>query len=121
MKIESNIYTRDIIQSPSQTPKQSADERSNKDLTTRFPHDDISSSHNHETDSEPFKGNKHSINSIVDRKQTSDLASVLNPEEERMLQNLFPDVGTNWGHDAYKTADYFSMDVARGNKLDLIS
>ncbi len=116
MKIESNNYTRDMINSLSpqrQNIKPEGAAVNPQKLAEK---------------TSPIQSNK--INKTVNTKQVNSieinlnnlpqkLDEVLNSDEKAMLQELFPVNGSKWGVDAYKMSNSASKNFVLGNKLDL--
>ena len=116
MKIESNNYTRDMINSLSPQrqnikPEGAATEtKKQSEKTTTVQSQKINKTENtKQVDSVDIN-----LNNLPQK-----LGDILNSDEKAMLQELFPVNGSNWGVDAYKTSDSATQNFVLGNKLDL--
>ncbi len=116
MKIESNNYTRDLINS---LPRQRQNIKPEEAATVPQKQADKAS---------PNQLNK--LNKTVNTKAVDPveinlnnlpqkLDDILNSDEKAMLQELFPVNGSKWGVDAYKMSNSARNNFVLGNKLDL--
>jgi len=116
MKIESNNYTRDMINSLSPQRQQvrpdgaAGEPQKRAEKTGQVQSGKINKTVN------PKQVNPVEIN-LTNLPQKLD--DVLNSEEKAMLQELFPINGSKWGVDAYKMSNPESKNFVLGNKLDV--
>jgi len=115
MKIESNTYTRDMINSLSQRNQNtkpdgaSVEPKKQAEKIQQKTPDKINTVNSKQVN--PTEINLKNLPHKLD--------DVLNSEEKAMLQELFPLNGTRWGVDAYKISNTVSKNSVLGNKLDL--
>ena len=116
MKIESNNYTRDMINSlPLQRPGIKTDGAATEPKKQAANTGQTQSKNIHKPES-PKQIDSVEIN-LANLPQKLD--DVLNSEEKAMLQELFPVNGSKWGVDAYKLSFSENKNFVLGNKLDL--
>jgi hypothetical protein len=115
MKIESSVYSRNMINNlPQQrqnqktegavTPQQNTIDKTSQSVNRKS---NISST-------SQVNGVEFNLNNLPKK-----LDDVLIPEEKAMLQELFPGSGSRWGVDAYKMSTAISSSNILGKKLDL--
>ena len=116
MKIESNNYTRDMINSlskqrPNTKPGGAAVEpQKQAEKTSPIQSKKIDKTVN----TKQVNSTEINLNNLPQK-----LDDVLNSDEKAMLQELFPENGSKWGVDAYKMSNSESKNFVLGNKLDL--
>ncbi|NOY57895.1 MAG: hypothetical protein GXO75_03045 [Calditrichaeota bacterium] len=120
MKIESQVYTRYLTETPSvenrrgkskgiQPQKSNAVQKSVQKSQIRATHE---------------AGAKQAVTTLHKAENSSmpsALSDVISAEERAMLRQIFPENGAKWGAAAYKSADFSLNDLSIGKKLDLMS
>lgn len=115
MKIESNNYTRDLINSLTRQQKNIKPEETTspqKQVEKASPNQ--FNKLNKTVNTKPADSVEINLNNLP-----QSLDDVLNSDEKAMLQELFPYNGSKWGVDVYKMSNSARKNFVLGNKLDL--
>jgi len=116
MRIESNNYTREMINNLSPQRPQIKSEGAAVEPQKQAEKTGQNQSGKINKAVNPKQVNAAEIN-LTNLPQKLD--DVLNSEEKAMLQELFPVNGSKWGVDAYKISNSENNNFVLGNKLDV--
>jgi len=115
MKIESSVYSRNMINNlPQQRPNQKTDDVGLQQQKNAIDTNQSIGRKSLTTGSNQVGAVAFNLSNLPQK-----LEDVLIPEEKAMLQELFSGNGNRWGVDAYKMSTLVNSSNVIGKKLDL--